>query len=305
MPGDNLVTTSLEFPGVSAAVAAIEGRRGVEVRHVATGLDNVATLAAFAQAFDARTRMVVLPHVAYSTGERLPVEGVVALARASASGALVVLDGAQSVGAIPIDVENLGVDFLAFPAHKWLLGPEGMGALYVSAKALNRVRPAFAGALGLADPLDPARGLRANARAFEWSTFNAPSVVGMARSCGWLSMYVGLDWISDRACALARGAFDLLAGTPGVSLVTPADRLATLVVFRISNWRAEAALEELGRRTFVIARLIDQLDAIRISTAFFNTESEIARFCEAVAEVAAHTPATLTRRPTLTILGEG
>lgn len=304
-PGDNLVTTTVEFAGVAAGIAALAARRGVDVRVVAPGADDVATLAAFAAAFDRDTRMVVLSHVAFSTGERLPVQGVVALARASSSGPLVVLDGAQSVGAIPIDVEDLGVDFLALPAQKWLLGPEGMGALYVALKVLDRARPAFAGVLGLRDPVDAGRGLRDEARAFEWSNFNVPSVVGMARSCGWLSMYVGLDWIHDRGRALARRAFDLLAATPGVEMVTPPDRLATLVVFRIANWRADEAMEELGRRTFVIARVVRHLNAIRISTGFFNTDMEILRFCEAVADVAVHTPATLPRRPTLTILGEG
>ena len=155
----------------------------------------------------------------------------------------------------------------------------------------------------LADSLSASRGAAQDARAFEWSNFHSPSVVGMARSCGWLSMYVGLDWIHERGRALARLAADILAGLPGVTLVTPTDRMATLVSFRTDGWPAQDALDELGRRTFVIARAVSHLNAIRISTAFFNTEAEIARFCEAVGEVAAHTPETLVRRPTLTILG--
>lgn len=304
-PGDNLVTTTLEYAGVEAGIDALAERRQLEVRRIAPGPDDVATLAAFAEAFDARTRLAVLSLVTYSTGERLPVEGVVALARASSSGVVVVGDAAQAAGAIPVDVERLGVDFLAVPAQKWLLGPEGLGALYVSPGVLDRVRPAFAGVGALRDRPAPARGRRNDARGFEWSNFHSPSVVGMARSCGWLSMYVGLDWVHDRGRSLARLAADALAGTTGVSLVTPIDRLATLVTFRLANWRAEEALEELGRRTFVIARAVGHLDAIRISTAFFNTAEEIARFCDAVAEVAAHTPETLTRRRALTILGNG
>ena len=118
-------------------------------------------------------------------------------------------------------------------------------------------------------------------------------------------MYVGLDWIHARAAGLARGAFEILAGTPGVELITPADRLATLVVFRLAGWRAQDALDELGRRTFVIARTVPARNAIRISLGFFNSEAEVGRFCEAVAEIARHTPETLPRRPALTILGEG
>jgi selenocysteine lyase/cysteine desulfurase len=304
-PGDVLVTTNLEYPGVVAAIRSVADRRGVSVRTVEISPDEPSTLAAFEHAIEERTRMVVLSHVVWSTGERLPVEGVVRVCHAAISRPLVVVDGAQSVGAIPIDVQDLGVDFLAIPAQKWLLGPEGMGALFVSSGILDRVRPAFVSWLSLRDELDASAGLWPNARRFESSNFHSPSVVGMARACGWLSMYVGLDWVHGRAAGLARGAFELLAQTPGVELITPADRLATLVVFRIRGWQPNDALEELGRRTFVIARTIPARDAIRISLGFFNSEAEVGRFCEAVAEIGRHTPETLPRKPALTILGEG
>src|SRR5207237_7528770 len=118
--GDVLVTTSLEYPGVVAAIRSVAGRRGVEVRTVEVAGDDPSTLAAFEQAIDDRTRMVVLSHVVWSTGERLPVEGIARIAKVAPSRAIVVVDGAQSVGAIPIAVRDLGIDFLALPAPKWL-----------------------------------------------------------------------------------------------------------------------------------------------------------------------------------------
>ena len=147
--------------------------------------------------------------------------------------------------------------------------------------------------------------LRDGAGAFEGSNFHSPSVVGMARSCGWLAMYVGLTWITERGMGLARGAHELLSATPGVEVLTPIDAMGTLVTFRLARWSADEALDELGRRVFAIARHVSDLDAIRISTGFFNTEAEIGRFCEAVAELARHTPESMPRRPALTILGEG
>ena len=109
-----------------------------------------------------------------------------------------------------------------------------------------------------------------DARRFESSNFHRPSIVGMARSIGWLSMFVGLDWVYERGPALARLAADRLAAIDGVELVTPRDQMATLVTFRIAGWPAEAALDELGARVFAIARTVPLLDALRISVGLLH-----------------------------------
>ena len=80
--------------------------------------------------------------------------------------------------------------------------------------------------------------------------------------------------------------------------------MATLVTFRIAGWPAEAAAQELGSRVFSITRTIPDLDAIRISVGFFNSEEEIERFAAAVELLARHTPETLPQKPRLTILGQ-
>ena len=302
--GDRLVTTNLEYPGVMAALGSLVARQGVEIVAVevdASG-DDGRTLAAFEQAMNGRTRLVLASHVAWSTGQVLPVESIAGIARGH--GAIACIDGAQAAGAIPVDVAALGVDLYALPAQKWLLGPEGMGALYCRPGLEDRVRPAFAGWLGMADAGDPRAGLVTTARRFEATNFHAPAVVGVARSCGWLAMYVGLDWITDRAQSLARGAADLLSAIPGVEILTPSDRMATIVTFRIAGWPAEDARRELGARVFAIVRRVRPLDAIRISTGFFNTAAEVARFCGAVEELAKWTPETLPARRRLSILGQ-
>jgi selenocysteine lyase/cysteine desulfurase len=118
-------------------------------------------------------------------------------------------------------------------------------------------------------------------------------------------MYVGLPWVFDRGLALAAAAFDRLARIPGVTMLTPRDRMATLVTFRIDGWPADAAVHELGARVFAITRTIPPLDAIRISVGFFNTADELERFAEAVELLAAHTPETLPPKARLTIIGQG
>lgn len=304
-PGDRAVTTSLEHPGGIGGLWSLRERLGIElaIADVALGADPEAVLASLDRAILPGTRLVALSHVSWATGARLPVREVAEIAHAR--GALVAVDGAQSAGAIPVEAEELGVDFYSVPGQKWLLGPEGIGALYCAPTVLDRVRTSFAGGFSFTsfDLLANGR-LRPEARRFEGSNYHQPSVLGFARSCAWLSMYVGLPWIYERTARLARAAAVMLADVPGVEVLTEPEAMAGLVVFRIAGWSAEAALEELEKRTFAIARTIPPLDAIRISVGFYNTEGELARFRDAVALLAAHTPETLPTRPRIVVIQE-
>lgn len=302
-PGDRALTTCLEHAGALGPLYALRAR-GIEVDFVdvGDGGDDVLTLTAVEAAMTPRTRLVVASHVAWMTGAVLPVAALADLAHAR--DALFAVDGAQSAGAIPVDFEATRADAYAVAAQKWLLGPEGMGALAVRPEVAARLHPAFAGYLSF-ETIDSVGTavFQPDARRFEWGTFHRPSVVGMARSISWLSMYVGLDWVYARGAAMARRSAERLAGIPGVEVLTPVHQMATLVTFRIEGWPAAAALAELGSRAFAIARTIDPLDAVRISVGFFNSEDELDRFAEAVALLAGHTPATIPARRTLTILG--
>ena len=304
--GDRAVTTSLEHPGGTGALHNLRERFGIEIAYVDIGAapEPDAVLAAFDAAIDERTRLVATSHVLWATGAVLPIAGIAEIAHAR--GALMVVDGAQSAGAIPVELATTGADVYAVSAQKWLLGPEGMGAIAVAPGVRDRLLPSFGGYFSFetVDPAGAAVGW-SDARRFESSNFHRPSIVGMARSVGWLSMFVGLDWMYERGASMARLAADRLAAVAGVELVTPRDHMATLVTFRIAGWPAQAALDELGARVFAVARNVQRLDALRISVGFFTSEEELDRFIEAVALLAAHTPATLPQRRRLQILGEG
>ncbi len=303
-PGDRVVTTSLEHPGVTGPLALLHDRHGVDVVavDVGDGGDHSRTIDALRSAVaGGRTRAVVASHVAWATGALLPVRAIVDLARDA--GAVSIVDGAQAGGAIPVSVDEMGSDFYAVGGQKWLLGPIGTGALVVRRGIVRDVLPPVGGLLAAATPYAVGRqALRPDAGRFETAGFHEPSIVGLARSAGWLSMYVGLPWAHARAALLAADAAARLATTPGVILATPRGAMATLVSFRVEGWTGDQVAEELGRRVHAIVRSLPGLDCLRLSVAFFTTEDELRRVLDGVAEIAEHTPVTLPRRPAIEFL---
>lgn len=296
-PGDRVVTSRSEHPGGVGPLYALRDRGGVEVVFVDAGADgdDVRTIAAFDAAITPGTRLVAISHVLWTTGARMPVAAIAELAHAR--DALLVVDGAQAVGAMPFRFDELGADLYAVPAQKWLLGPEGMGALVVAPSIQGRLSPAMGGYYSF-EGSDSA-GMATwwpDARRFESSNYHRPSLVGMARSLGWLSMYIGLEYVYRTGLARALATARRLAAIPGVTVLTPTERMATLVTFRIAGWTAQAALDELGARVFAIARTVGRLDALRISVGFFNSDEELERLAVAVELLASHTPETLPPR---------
>jgi L-cysteine/cystine lyase len=300
-PGDRVLTTNHEHPGGLAPLVALRERLGVEVERVDVGDgDPEQTMAAFTAALERPARAILASHVLWTTGAVLPVARLGALARDA--GTLTVIDGAQSAGAIPVALDEIGVDAYAMPGQKWLLGPEGIGALWVRRALADATVPALAGYGSFAAFRFDTPTLHPGARRFEVAGFHRPSVVGFARSLGWLTMYVGVPWAQERAARLARGMADRLAAIPGVTVVTPPTAQGTLVTFRIGGWTAAQSLAEVAPRAMAVLRDLPAIDALRLSIGFWNTEAELDRVADVVEHVARHTPETLAPRR-LAVLG--
>ncbi len=303
--GDAAVTTTHEHLGALGPLYALRERAGVRLAFVdiAVDDDDDAIVAAFAREFERGARLVSVSHVLWTTGRLMPVARIAEAAHAH--DVRVVIDGAQAAGAIPLDVGATGADLYAIPAQKWLLGPEGMGALWCRPSVVESALPAFAGYYTFASGDSSGNAaLHASARRLESSSWHRPSIVGFGRSVGWLSMYVGLEYVYARGAAMARRAREGLAAIPGVSVLTPATAMAGLISFRIAGWGCQAALDELGARVFSVARVVPLIDALRISVGFYNSEAELDRFVAAVRLLAEHAPDSLPPRRVLTILGE-
>lgn len=190
-PGDNIVTLDDEFPANVYPWLHLESR-GVETRRVPTtgGRVDLDHLAAHC---DARTRVVSVSWVSYSSGCRRNLPAIAAIAHAC--GAMFLVDAIQGLGAFPLDVKQSQIDCLSADGHKWLLGPEGAGIAYVSRECLGRLRPVGVGWNSVVHANDYSRielRLKPSAGRYEGGTYNMPGFLGLGASVR-LFLSLGID----------------------------------------------------------------------------------------------------------------
>jgi len=289
-PGDRVVTTTLEHESALLPLYLLHRRYGVVIDHVDVGHGEMErVLEALAEALRQPARLLVCSHVTWSTGALLPVAQIADLAREA--GASVLVDGAQSVGAIAVEPAELEVEAYAFPGQKWLLGPEGTGGLWVARDALEALEPAqvgYAGAdLDAYRPGDPT-SLRfvPEARRFEVGSFFAPALAALAASVEWLTPRIASGAIPERVrsvAALAREAIVERLVPLGAELLTP-DNHAGLVSVRIPAPDAPVAVERLAQEGFVVRSIPDN-GAIRFSCGFFTPPEQVEAAIAALARI--------------------
>jgi L-cysteine/cystine lyase len=260
-PGDEILTSDEEHPGLLGALAAARDLRGVSIR--------LAPLPELASAVGERTRLIACSHVGWMSGRLAP----------AALGELdvpVLFDGAQGVGAVPIDVHALGCDAYAGAGQKWLCGPDGTGMLYVSPELRERIAVSRRGYPNLAEPMEGLDGgLHEDARRLE-----ALSLSGEALACALASIRLlesfGWDAVHARARELAGRLAELLA-EHGREVAPRAQ--TTLVSFHSPDPPAERArLAELG----IVVRDIPGRPWLRASVGAWNNEDDLQRMLVAL-----------------------
>jgi selenocysteine lyase/cysteine desulfurase len=261
-PGDEILTSDEEHPGLLGTLAAARELRGVSIRE--------APLAEIATAVDGRrTRLVICSHVGWVSGRLAPAE-------LSELDVPVVLDGAQGVGAIPCDVRALGCDAYAGAGQKWLCGPDGTGMLYVSPSLRERLEIPRRGYANLADPN---AGLEAQLHK-DGRRFDSLMLSAEALACALEAMKVleraGWEEVHGRARSLAARLAELLAERGRE--VAPRGE-TTLVSFASEDPTGErASLAEQG----VIVRDIPSHPWLRASVGAWNDEDDLHRLLAAL-----------------------
>ncbi|HEY1688415.1 MAG TPA: aminotransferase class V-fold PLP-dependent enzyme [Solirubrobacteraceae bacterium] len=264
-PGDEIVTSDEEHPGLLGALAVAKQVSGASVR--------IVPLAQVAAAVGPQTRLVACSHVSWMNGCLCPIDELAQL------DVPVVLDGAQGVGAVPVDVKALGCAAYSGAGQKWLCGPDGLGMLYVSPALREQLAVRRR---GYSNMVDPNEGLEASlhedARRFDTLCLNAETLAsGLA---AWRVLEdAGLDAVHERARTLAQRLVELLEQA-GRTVAPRAQ--TTLVSFSSDDATAERdRLKGLG----VLLRDIPGTGMLRASVGAWNDEHDLQRLIDALAPV--------------------
>jgi selenocysteine lyase/cysteine desulfurase len=283
-PGDNVVSAALEFPSnvypwMRLADQGVEYRLAEE-RDGRLDLDEIVGL------IDGRTRAVALSWVQYASGFRADLRRLGAACRER--GVLFVVDAIQGLGGLALDVERDMVDVAVAAGHKWLLGPEGIGLLYVSDRVVERLRPSRSGWRSMREMYDWTRlevTWNEGATRFESGTLNVYGIIGLGGALDIL-LEVGAETVERRVLALADRAARVFQerGLTLVSSRRPGETSGIVTAMPPPGARleADALVRKLAERGIVLGQ---RAGRVRAAPHFYNNEEEMDRLEAALREL--------------------
>jgi selenocysteine lyase/cysteine desulfurase len=285
-PGDNLILTTHEHPGNRIPWYNLIKRYGVQLRFLHVYEDDERMLDELEKLIDSRTRLLTLSHVSRRTGVRFPAQAITALAQRH--GIPVLWDGAQSYGAIPVDVKALGCDFYTFSGHKYIMAPQGTGGCYIRRDRIEWVKPSWIGSHSQKD-FDLVGGLTLldEAKRFEFGTRNLADQGGFGKALdlwqeiGWGNVFAAIAAYTDRMKAA-------LIAIPGVILETPLPyaKSAGIVTISVPGFTSAGLYASLlDHERILVSPLEHDTSMIRISTHVFNTDEEIDRLVNGIRRI--------------------
>ena len=302
-PGDRILTCTVEYASSYLSYLQAERRRGVSIEVIPDDEDGQLSVGALARLLDdgrAPVGLVAVTQVPTNGGLVNPVAEVGALCRGA--GVPFLLDACQSVGQMPVDVEEIGCDLLSATGRKFLRAPRGTGFLYVRRSLLDRLdrmgaEPAFLDLLG-ADWVAPdGYELRRDARRFENWESNQAAVAGLRAAVAYARSW-GLDAIAERVGTVAESLRGRLAEIPGVRVHDLGRHRSGIVTFTLDGVAADdvrARLRGQGINVAVSGPSSTRLDAerrglpplVRASVHYVTTDAELDRLTGAIGDMAA------------------
>jgi len=278
--GDNIVTFSREFPSNIYPWLRVRDAYGVEVRMCEERGGKI-DFAELSRLINHNTSVVAISHVQYASGFRMDLERLGRLARQH--DALFVVDAIQALGVVPTDVDAEFIDVAAGAGHKWLLSPEGVGYLYLSDRARERIQPTLVGWISVPNPDDYFnfdQGWNRGTLAWETGTGPAALIYGFKASLELLTRFGVrnvanyLEELTDDLCERLRAKrYEV------VSSRAPGEKSQIVCIRHLDGLSAMALYHQLHTKKIIVAPRADRL---RIAPHFYNTPAEVERFVAAL-----------------------
>lgn len=297
-PGDRILTTSTEYAANFIAYLQVAARTGALIEVVPDTPVGEIDVDALERMIDDRVRLISMNHVPTNTGLVNPAAAVGRIARDA--GITYLLDACQSVGQMPIDVDEIGCDLLSATSRKFLRGPRGVGFLFVRDTLIEDLDPVSLDLHSATWVASDRYEVRRDAKRFETWESSPALRLGLGIACDY-ALDVGLDAIWHRLASLAETLRASLLAIPEVSVHDKGAVKGGIVTFGVAGRDAQAVKQGLAGHginvstTTVNSARIDMEERglneiVRASVHYFNTEQEIAAAVEVVAELANHSP---------------
>jgi L-cysteine/cystine lyase len=299
--GDELLISDAEHPGVVAACRELAQRHGLGLATlpVRTALGSVEdaggqVLEALETSLTPRTRLVVLSHLLWTTGQVMPIAAVAARLASHPQQPWLLVDGAQSLGSLPLAEAAGAADIYACTGHKWCCGPEGLGAMALSERVLEQGRPTLIGWRSLRDEGSGTSSFHRDGRRFEVATSCTPLMAGLDQSLQLLEACGDADQRLEAIRARSGQLWQEIATTPGLQpllAVPPPAGLVSLTLGEGFGSTAEGPTPETVvaalARQGIWLRSLQHPDCVRACTHLTTTSEEVTRLSRALAALAA------------------
>jgi L-cysteine/cystine lyase len=279
-PGNSILMTDCEHPGIIATVQEIARRFAVKVEicPILETLNQGNPVEVIQQHLTPDTRLVVISHLLWNTGQVLPLKEIVAVCHnysQSKQTIRVLVDAAQSVGSLDLNLPELGVDYYAFTGHKWLCGPAGVGGLYISKDAFSDLHPTFIGWRGIdIDPQGQPQNWKADGQKFEVATSAYPEYQGLQAAIAVHQQWGTSSQRFQRIRQLSQYLWFALTQINGVSCLKQSPPEAGLVSFQIPDQNHLKIVNNLEKQGFFL-RTIAYPDCIRACVHYMTLTQEI------------------------------
>ena len=277
--GDSILMSDCEHPGVIATVNEIARRFGVKVEicPILDTLNEGNPVEAIEQHLTPNTRLLLISHLLWNTGQVLPLKEITALCHNYSLGKQpirVLVDAAQSVGCLDLDLPDTNVDYYAFTGHKWLCGPAGVGGLYVSESAFNDLHPTFIGWRSIELDGGKPKDWLNNGEKYEVATSAYPEYQGLKTAIAVHQQWGTPTQRYQRIRQLSQYLWFALTQLEGVECLKKSPPEAGLVSFQIPSKNHLSLVNHLEQQGFFL-RTIANPDCIRACVHYMSLTQEI------------------------------